>query len=241
MPDAGLWPFNEGSGTTVFDLSGNGYTGILTSIDWGAGKFGSSLISNANTDKVAIPSFPLLLPPLTIVVWANTSSSSANKPPLVGSGSYWDANTNFVLGVSSQAYPHFHWRGGDNLYGDQTATDYSSEIQNKWYQLVGVMKSNYDAEIFLNGRSILTDSGNSAPTSSGQALRFFSCTNNYECQGHISHVMIFSRALSSFEIALLYREPFCMFERDPIELWVGSVGAGAPPAGIPIFRRRRAG
>jgi len=43
--------------------------------------------------------------------------------------------------------------------------------------------------------------------------------------------LIYNRILSASEIAQLYREPFCMFDRDPIELWTGAMGGGVPPVG----------
>ena len=48
--------------------------------------------------------------------------------------------------------------------------------------------------------------------------------------GRIDHTLFYKRILSASEISLLYREPFCMFERDPIELWSAAT-LGAPPVG----------
>ena len=51
-----LWRFNEGSGATVLDASGKGYTGtIQNSMDWSAGKYGNALFGNANNEYVSIP------------------------------------------------------------------------------------------------------------------------------------------------------------------------------------------
>ena len=36
----------------------------------------------------------------------------------------------------------------------------------------------------------------------------------------VDNLSIYNRILHPSEIALLYREPFCMVEREPIELWV---------------------
>jgi hypothetical protein len=49
--------------------------------------------------------------------------------------------------------------------------------------------------------------------------------------GHVDVPTIYNRALSASEIIQLYREPVIMFERDPIELWVGSTSIEEPPVG----------
>ena len=51
--------------------------------------------------------------------------------------------------------------------------------------------------------------------------------NLREFEGLIDNVVYWNRALTASEIALLYREPFCMFEQDPIELWSAAT-LGAP-------------
>jgi len=49
--------------------------------------------------------------------------------------------------------------------------------------------------------------------------------------GQLDIPMIYNRAFTNSGISLLYREPFCMFEREPIELWAAAACSGAPPAG----------
>jgi len=60
----GLWHFNEGSGTTANDSSGNGNTGTLTNMDtatcWVDGKFGKALNFNGSDDYVDCGTVPQL-------------------------------------------------------------------------------------------------------------------------------------------------------------------------------------
>jgi hypothetical protein len=58
-----LWRFNEGSGTTAFDASGNGNNGTLVGPTWATGKYGNALsFANDGTDYsyVSVPGNPLL-------------------------------------------------------------------------------------------------------------------------------------------------------------------------------------
>ena len=50
----------------------------------------------------------------------------------------------------------------------------------------------------------------------------FGTRGTLELRGQLDVPMIFNRALSAGEVALLYREPFCMFARTPIELWAAA-------------------
>ena len=51
-----LWRFNEGTGDTAYDISGNNYHGVLTpGVDWATGFSGTSIYGDANGDWVRIP------------------------------------------------------------------------------------------------------------------------------------------------------------------------------------------
>jgi hypothetical protein len=55
----GWWSFNEGSGTTVGDVSGNGHTGTVKGgAKWADGKFGKGIYTDINNEsqKIEIPS-----------------------------------------------------------------------------------------------------------------------------------------------------------------------------------------
>jgi hypothetical protein len=69
------WPFDEQSGTTVADWSGNGHDGQLTGGTWVAeGRFGGGLRLQAG-DSVTIPGFPQAMPDWTVSVWIKLSAA----------------------------------------------------------------------------------------------------------------------------------------------------------------------
>ncbi len=49
------YSFDEGAGTTVGDLSGNGNTGTVNGASWGVGRFGQALSFDGTNDRVTIP------------------------------------------------------------------------------------------------------------------------------------------------------------------------------------------
>ena len=69
------WAFDEQSGTTVADRSGNGHDGQLTGGTWlAAGRFGGGLRLQPG-DTVTIPAFPQATPDWTVSVWINLSAA----------------------------------------------------------------------------------------------------------------------------------------------------------------------
>jgi len=50
--------------------------------------------------------------------------------------------------------------------------------------------------------------------------------------GRVDHVILWNRVLSDSEIQRIYRNPFCMFERESIELWTAAIGGVPAPSNI---------
>jgi hypothetical protein len=99
----------------------------------------------------------------------------------------------------------------------------SSLAANQWYTVAGVIRGHNDMDIYLDG---VDDGGSysgaatSMDTSSGEPAfgRWPALATDQYLTGNIEYVYLFNRDLSASEIALLHREPFCMF-----------TGAGRPP------------
>jgi hypothetical protein len=217
------WVFNEAGGNKTRDFVRPGRTAsVMGTLEWKPGNRGAALFRDATGEYVECSGFPFISPPLTIVSWANRDNSGGNVGNLgaiAARGSGSANNTNYDFGVKqsgSSRYPYLYWKDASTSYGGLCSSNYASEVNNKWFQLVGIIKANYDGEIYLNGRSIWTDTGNSAPTDGSQNLKMFRSEltdSSYYFPGYIDHVFIWNRELSAAEIAWLYREPFAMFER----------------------------
>jgi hypothetical protein len=54
----GQWKFDEGSGTTAYDSSGNGHDGTLVGgATWADGRFGGGIELDGTSGYVEVPSF----------------------------------------------------------------------------------------------------------------------------------------------------------------------------------------
>ena len=144
----GVWLFDEGSGNTATDTSGNGREGEIKGPKWARGKYNGALEFDGKDDIVEIPHDKAFeLAEYTIVAWAQPVSNGAWRT-VVGKepaetprsfGIYITGNTN-VLGVNfTQAN---QWKGTE---GKITFVD------GTWYHVA----ARYDGTTlrgYLNGQ-----------------------------------------------------------------------------------------
>jgi chitodextrinase len=125
------YSFDEGSGTTVTDLSGNGNTGTLTNTTWtSAAKYGNALVFDGASSRVTInDSVSLhLTTGMTVEAWANPSNVSASWRDVIYKG-----NDNYFLeGTSDTGAPG----GGATLGSVDAVTRGSTPLTlNSWSHL----------------------------------------------------------------------------------------------------------
>ncbi len=93
------YSFDEGSGTTINDASGNGNNGTISNATWSAlGKFGDALQLNGTNAFVSIPDSPSLhlSTGMTLEAWVEPSTIDANWREVI-----YKANDAFYLEASS--------------------------------------------------------------------------------------------------------------------------------------------
>jgi len=216
----GLWLLNEGSGNKVFDLSGNGNVGTFagTAPSWTVGKFGSAVLLPGTDEYISFGKTIGNVSAGTIIVWAKPTAF-AQQGVLVGDTDHefsmilWDdGNMYFRVGGAQEATP----TGGytDNTY-HQFAVTWQGNGKPCYGYIDGVLKTTDNQQ-------------------AGAAGNFFigsrNGTQNY-LNGGIDHCLYYNCFKTASEIVLLCREPSCMFERDPIELWSAAT-LGAAPVGM---------
>ena len=94
-------PFDEGTGTTVVDLSGNGNNGTIASAAWTtAGKYGNALVFNGTNAVVTINDSASLklTAAMTLEAWVNPSAGSSAWRDVIYKG-----NDNYYLEGSSSS------------------------------------------------------------------------------------------------------------------------------------------
>src|SRR4051812_19649231 len=190
--------FNEGSGTTVTDISGNGNNGTVTNTSWSTGgKFGGALSFDGTSSWVAIANSTSLnlTTGMTLEAWVNPSAT----------GSLWRTTIlkeqSGGLAYALYANTDTNRPSGHVYVSSEFDTRGTAAVAlNAWTHLA----STYDGttlRIFVNGvQASSTTVGGNIKTSTG-VLRIGgnSIWGEY-FRGLIDEVRIYNRALSAAEI-----------------------------------------
>lgn len=185
----------SGSGTTWFDLSGNGYNGTMSNVTYSALNSGN-MVFNGTNSSVSL-SNPL-----------NQSNLSQ-----VWTVSAWVKNTNksiqtLVGGLNSGV--HLDWfNSGTLLYLNGGANDYytyGSSINNTGWCLITFRFRNSDGArtIYKNTTNISTYGPNATSTPSGQSATFTIGSGGGFMEGNIAQICIYNRYITDSEIQQNY-------------------------------------
>jgi len=230
----GCWLMNEGSGSKVCDLSGNGNSGIVTDLSWQAGDRGPVLYGGAVGDGVNCGNdLSLQNDSYTIICRVKRTTTTENQ--VYVSKSTWYGN-NFYIHFNREADNRMVFNAG---YGPSHVHVADTSFIDVWASYAISHNVGEWSEVYYDGNKVGDTGSTAAPTDQTKDLTFGINPGfaQYPCDGvNIDYVLYFTRALSASEIQSLYINPYQMFDREPIELWAA---ASPGSSGIPILRRRR--
>jgi len=212
----GYWLLNEGTGSKVFDLSGNGNTGTLQGdTHFTSGRFGSALQFDGDGDNVnfgnAIFSTggEISTEDFTIVLSVNTTEGAANQYVI---SKHVDSENRIYINIQTD-YLLLYAEVLDTailLFGNTGLGVDSGQFTH----LAFVAPRGKTPAIYKNGVSqYLTHTLCNAGDVSNSGDFLIGGRSAYYFNGIVEYTMIFNRALSPSEISQLYREPFAMFSR----------------------------
>ena len=191
------YAFNEGSGTTVADMSGNNNNGTISAATWTtAGRFGNALVFNGTSARVTVPDAASLqlTTGMTLEAWVFPTATPTDWRAIVDKtvdGYYLMASTDKGDGPSAGGT----WVGGNqNTYGPSVV-----EV-NTWTHLAAT----FDGEtvrLFVNGAEVASQAQTTplATTTGTLQIGGDSYPNEFFA-GRIDEVRIYNRALTEAEI-----------------------------------------
>ena len=202
-----LWHFDEGSGMTATDSSGNSNDGILSSdgIDWVGGRFGQGLHfdSNMGDEHIIVNDSGSLdiSGNLTVELWF--------KKPIAFALSEWLLNkanstliytdTNYAIYISQYKIRGSIANGTDV----QNLTSATSIQNNTWYH-VALTADGTTLKLYVNGVLENSTSQTITPAPNNQPLLIGAKDSDelsFRFNGTIDEVAVYSRAKSADEIA----------------------------------------
>lgn len=226
----GLWLFNEGAGSLLFDHTRNGNNGTISQATWDGGRRGHALSFDGVNDYVVGPYWQLLFSVsiCTISVWlyptdnSGTGTYSYELPSAISdtNDDFWISNG--AVGGSDRIWVATWGPGGPAENIHDIGITYSV---NQWIHVV-MVHENGTLYAYKNGALVgSTAAGNiynaNNPINFGRTLygdKYF--------KGLIEDVRIYSRGLSAGEVKDLCMNPYAIFEEPGRGKYFGAVLGG---------------
>ncbi|MFA7171216.1 MAG: LamG domain-containing protein [Candidatus Paceibacterota bacterium] len=213
----GYWNMEEGSGQTVYDVSGNNNNGTLgssSSVDSSdpafgsghdsSGENGTGMVFDGVDDYVNCGNDESLdiTDAITVSVWVKRNEEVFGSYDGIVARSGRQYALKGVLGTKKVSF----FVRDDATY---SASSQTSDLEpNAWYHVVGVYEDSTDIfNIYVNGILDVEDTtGRSMHSSPSEFLYIGRELGDYSFNGSIDDVRIYNRALSEDEIRQLYNQ-----------------------------------
>lgn len=199
------YSFNEGTGTTIADSSGNNLTGTIVGATWTTGgRYGNALSFNGTSSYVDLgnPTALQLTGSMTVEAWVNAAANPPDDGQIVAKS---DGSGGWQFKTSPDTGPETF---GIAITGSSksNAQRYSSTVRalNTWYHVAGVYNATVGTlDVYVNGalnsgalRGVIPTSQVNETINANIGRR----TGGFYFNGIIDEVRIYNRALSLAEI-----------------------------------------
>ena len=208
----GYWSMDEGMGTQVGDMSGNGNHSTMTNMnantDWVAGRYGKALDFDGSDDYVAVSGLMGSPEDITISAWAKVDAIDTLGATIVSLGDHVAIIADAEWGTPSYTTSAVFYESGDTWPKTNSG---ESHVGTGWHHFTYTYKDNADEQkIYIDGVFKGESSHSASIEWSGLGLdTYFGKHGNgnadYTFNGKIDEVRIYNRALSASEIKTLYK------------------------------------
>jgi len=195
----GQWRFEEGTGSTVSDTSGNNNAGKFNGATWVEGKVGKALRFNQGQDYVEIPHHADLSPrsALTVEAWVNFDKAISWQKVIAKS---LGSDTDYAIIQGTRNNVGFTFNIGTQVKTIYSATD--SAPLGTWVYVVGT----YDGKktrLYINGKEDNSSYVSGLINDHKGPLRIGG--DKSTINGKIDEVNIYNKALTAAEIMDRYK------------------------------------
>jgi endonuclease/exonuclease/phosphatase family metal-dependent hydrolase len=205
----GHWKFDEGSGTTAADSSGNGVAGaLINSPVWTTGMVGGALSFNG-TNRVSIPNQPPWNTPsskYTVAFWVKVNEIR-DYGGVVAVGN-WGTGALEIMTTSRQWMFRLRTSGGPNGWscdGTSSTLGYLTTLDNTFHHVAVVLDAAASrCDLYSDGALVATDQYVDGTTSFGtQGLNIGGFADANRLQSVVDDVRLYNAALTQGEVQAL--------------------------------------
>jgi hypothetical protein len=185
--------FNEGTGNTSADLSGNGNTATIYSASWTTGKYGKALYFNGKKAYVsaATNALPGVNEPKTVAAWIYQNNLTSASQSIVSLGNP-AAQSGLEHGVKA-------YKTGVLDYDNMWLVTANSPRAKQWHHFAYVFDGSQN-RLYIDGNQAgsSTIAPEASPTTVFEIGRWFNGSEYFK--GSIDELRVYNRALSQDEI-----------------------------------------
>ncbi len=224
------WDFDEGSGSTARDTSGNVNHGDINGAEWVDGRVGKALEFDG-VDYVEVPDSPELRlgTKQTVEAWVNVNAYPSSWARFVGKGDA-GSSRNYGLWIQNDGDILYQFQDSvagiiRNIWNNAGPGDPANiPLGSGWHQVVGTFDGTI-ARLYIDGNEVnATDYSGSIPVTNAESLMIGARQSGNYFNGTIDQVRIYNRALSPEEVESLYDFPEQdMFQPAEVVLTLGYV------------------
>ena len=210
-----LWQFNETSGDTASDSSGNGHSGTCYAVDWSptGGKYDGAAKFDAGTDYVSVPTAGMNANAGTIALWVNPTANE-DSVYFYGHTSNPADTVNRIQLKTNTIKPNRRLRVG--MGGNGTALDnIYTLVPGSWYHIALTWSGSGGTGIFkvyVNGNPVSSDIGYTQLSALGTFAHIGNIGKSTVSVGgaraFIDDVAVWGQPLNAADIADLYSNGF---------------------------------
>jgi hypothetical protein len=202
----GYWPFHEGSGTIVHDVSGSGLNGTVNGATWIAGQQNWALSFYGSTSFVVTPAVALANT-FTVSAWVNPSGTQ-NSYGRIAETQY---NDGFYLGMNASGSQYKwivnHGAGATGVCGISFGCAEGGAVMPGWHLVTGTFDG-VTGRLYVDGTLVASETF-TAPANTNFPLyigRWYA-GSGFGWNGGIDQVGLYNRALTAAEVAALFLSP----------------------------------
>jgi type II secretory pathway pseudopilin PulG len=202
----GYWHFNEGSGSSTLDASGNGHIGTLeNSPTWtSSGKINGALSFNGTNNDVKVSGLMGSSAAVTLVGWANLTSADSNGAELISIGDV------VVIRLDGSYCNNLQAAYQTSAGSWQITCGKAKYAGTGWHHFAYVANPASSSEIlYVDGVQQASSVSSTPIFYSGAGTDTYIGTHGhgaggFHFNGIIDEVRIYSRALSAVEVSAIY-------------------------------------